>query len=106
MKLAETNYDNKETGCCARLDEARWDNQEFVWKEKPFVKDHIREFLHVPLNFGSVMVRDHAAVEGALAYAAEPLWLVDEDPPGVPTFTLPPTASCQICRWNICRALL
>lgn len=81
MKLAETNYDNKETGCCASLDEARWESQEFVWKDKPFVKDHIREFLHVPLNFGSVMARDQAAIEQAQAYAQEPLWLVDEVSP-------------------------
>ncbi|MFZ4478745.1 MAG: hydrolase [Rhodoferax sp.] len=78
MKLAETKYDNKETGCCARLDEARWDGQEFDWKDKPFVKDHIREFLLVPLNFGAVMTRDQAAIEEAQAYAPEPLWLVDE----------------------------
>jgi len=81
MKLAETQYSNQETGCCARLDEARWDKQEFVWKDKPFVKDHIREFLHVPLNFGSVMARDHAALQQAQAYAEEPLWLVDEVSP-------------------------
>jgi hypothetical protein len=81
MKLAETNYDNKETGCCARLDEARWEGQEFVWMDKPFVKDHIWEFLHVPLNFGSVMAREHAALAQAQAYAPEPLWLVDEVSP-------------------------
>lgn len=81
MKMADTTYDNRETGCCARLDEARWDNQAFTWKDKPFVKDHIREFLHMPLNFGSVMVRDHAAIERAQAYAQEPLWLVDEVSP-------------------------
>lgn len=81
MKLSETNYDNRETGCCARLDETRWDNQEFVWKDKPFVKDHIREFLHIPLNFGSVMARDLATLEQAQAYAAEPFWLVDEVSP-------------------------
>jgi hypothetical protein len=81
MKLAETKYDNAETGCCARLDETRWENQEFVWKEKPFAKDHIREFLHMPLNFGSVMARDHNAIEQAQAYAVEPLWLVDEVSP-------------------------
>lgn len=81
MKLADTNYDNKETGCCARLDEKRWDNQELTWKDKPFAKDHIREFLHIPLNFGSVMARDHAAIEKAEGYAAEPLWLVEEVSP-------------------------
>ena len=81
MKLAETNYDNKETACCARLDEARWEGQAFEWKDKPFIKDHIWEFLHVPLNFGSVMARDHAAIEQAQAWAPEPLWLVDEVSP-------------------------
>ena len=81
MKLAETNYDNRETGCCARLDESVWDQKEFVWNDKPFVKDHIREFLHFPLNFGSVMARDHAALEQAQAYAPDPLVLVDEVSP-------------------------
>ena len=81
MRLAETNYDNRETGCCAKLDVARWDQREFIWNDKPFVKDHIREFMHVPLNFGSVMARDHAAVEAAQAYAPEPFWLVDEVSP-------------------------
>lgn len=81
MKLAETKYDNKETGCCARLDEARWEGQSFEWKDKPFIKDHIWELLHVPLNFGSVMARDHAAIEQAQAWAPEPLWLVDEVSP-------------------------
>lgn len=81
MKLAETKYDNSETGCCAKLDEARWEGQEFVWKDKPFVKDHIWEFLHVPLNFGSVMARDQAVIEQAQAYAQEPLWLFDEVSP-------------------------
>jgi len=52
-----------------------------VWEEKPFVKDHIREFFHIPLNFGSVMARDQAAIEQAQAYAAEPVWLVDEVSP-------------------------
>lgn len=42
MKLAETTYDNAETGCCARLDEAKWDDREFEWKDKLFLKDHIR----------------------------------------------------------------
>jgi len=81
MKLAETNYDNAETGCCARLDVARWDEKEVVWEEKPFLRDHIREFLHVPLNYGSVIARDTAAIEEAEAYPEDPLWLTDEVSP-------------------------
>ena len=81
MKLAETNYDNSETGCCARLDRAAWDRREFVWEDKPFLKDHIHEFLHVPLNFGSVITRDNKMIEDASAYPEIPLWLTDEVSP-------------------------
>lgn len=81
MKLADTNYDNSETGCCARLDRELWDGRELIWENKPFLKDHIRAFLHIPLNFGSVISRDHEAVEGAAAYPEQPLWITDEVSP-------------------------
>ena len=81
MRLAETRYDNRETGCCARLDVTRWDGARHDWQSKPFVKDHIHAFLHVPLNFGSVMAREHELVESAAAYPDEPPWLVDEVSP-------------------------
>jgi hypothetical protein len=78
MKLAETAYHNAETGCCARLDVAKWDEREFVWTNKLFLKDHIRAVLHVPLNTGAVMSRDHQAIEEEAAYPSDPLWLSDE----------------------------
>ena len=81
MRLAETNYDNSETGCCARLDEGRWDNRELTWNERPFLKDHIRAFLRIPLNFGSVVSRVHKAIEDAEAYPVDPIWLTDEVSP-------------------------
>ncbi len=81
MKLAQTAYDNSETGCCARLDAAKWDDQVFEWKDKPFLKDHIRALLHIPLNFGSVISKDNAAIEQAEAYPEQPIWLTDEVSP-------------------------
>lgn len=81
MKLAETHYDNAETGCCARLDEKQWEGRELEWKNKPFLKDHILEFMHMPLNFGAVLARAHAAVEKAEAYTDPPLWITDEVSP-------------------------
>lgn len=39
MRLAEANYNNSETGCCARLDRAHGDEPEFVWEEKPCVPE-------------------------------------------------------------------
>jgi hypothetical protein len=81
MKLSETRYDDSETGCCARVDRTEWNEKAFEWKDKLFLKDHIREFLHVPLNYGSVISRDLAAIEKAEAYPEHPLWLTDEVSP-------------------------
>lgn len=81
MKLAETNYDNAETGCCARLDAAQWDGKEVVWRDKLFLKDHIRAVFHMPINMGAVMGRDQKAIEDAAAYPEDPLWLSDEVSP-------------------------
>lgn len=81
MKLAQTRYDNKETGCCARLDVDQWNEREFVWNDKLFLKDHIRALWHVPVNFASVMGRDQQAIEDAAAYPEDPLWLSDEVSP-------------------------
>ncbi len=81
MKLAETRYDNSETGCCAPLDTGRWDEQEVIWDGKPFLRDHIHEFLHIPLNFGSVITRDNEAIEAAEAYPLDPLWITEDVSP-------------------------
>ncbi len=102
MKLAETKYDNRVTGCCADVDPAEWDGRTLTWTDQRFVKDTIRAFFHVPLNFGAVVTRTHAAIEKAEAYPERPLWLsdevspwrsdlylqVDRDVPGAETVTL------------------
>lgn len=81
MKLSETNYDNAETDCCAKLDTERWDEHEFTWENKRFLKDHVRSVFHIPVNFSAVMTRDHTAIEAAEGYPSEPLWLTDEVSP-------------------------
>lgn len=81
MKLQDTHFDNAETGCCAKLDRALWDSRELEWNNKLFLRDHIRSFLHIPLNFGSVISRDNAAIEEAEAYPLHPVWLTDEVSP-------------------------
>lgn len=81
MKLADTNYDNAKTGCCAPVDPAMWDEKDITWHDKLFLKDHIRSVLHVPVNMGAVMSRDQLAIENAAAYPADPLWLSDDVSP-------------------------
>lgn len=68
----------KDTGCCKPFEPKKWDGKTVVWKDKLFVADHVRSFLHIPLNFGSVMKRDMDAIFKANAQADEPLCLSDE----------------------------
>ena len=68
-----------ETGCCPRFDPAPWDNKIITWKNKPFIKDHIRSFFHVPLNIGSVMKRACRVVDSAGAADPDFMGLFDEN---------------------------
>lgn len=66
-----------ETGCCKRFDPIPWDEKEIIWKEKLFLKDHVRSFLHIPLNFGQVMTKNMKLIEEASAQG-EQIMLSDE----------------------------
>jgi hypothetical protein len=72
-------YEQAETGCCPRFEPGPWQDQEITFQDKLFVKDRVRSFLHIPLNFGAVMVRNMARIQAAGAVAAEPLLLSDEN---------------------------
>lgn len=75
----ETLYENTETGCCPRFDPAPWDGKEVTFDNRLFVKDRVRSFLHIPLNFGKVMVRNMERIQAAHALAETPLMLSDEN---------------------------
>ncbi|MFQ6127014.1 MAG: hydrolase [Candidatus Heimdallarchaeota archaeon] len=74
-------YEQSETGCCPKFNPEPWDEKEITLKDKLFVKDHVRSFLHIPLNFGKVMVRNMEKIKKADALASEPLLLSDESSP-------------------------
>ncbi|MCE5185719.1 MAG: hypothetical protein LLF76_06295 [Planctomycetaceae bacterium] len=61
-----------ETGCCARFNPERWDEKEVVWDNKLFVKDRVRCFFYMPLNFSKVIVRQLEKIDKADAYTPEP----------------------------------
>jgi hypothetical protein len=65
--------------CCPRFDPEPWDEKEITWQDRKFVKDRVRSFLHVPLNFGSVMKRNVALIEAADAKSEEVIVLSDEN---------------------------
>jgi hypothetical protein len=73
-KLEET----AETGCCPKFNPEPWQEKEVTFKDKLFLKDSVRSILHIPINFGSVMVRNMDKITKADALSPEPLVLSDE----------------------------
>ena len=71
-------YEESETGCCPRFDPGPWDEKEITLQDKLCIKDHVRSFLHIPLNFEKVMVKNMARIEEADALAPQPFMLSDE----------------------------
>jgi hydrolase family protein len=70
---------NSETGCCPRFDPAPWDEAEHVWQEKKFIKDNICAFLHIPIGFGKVVVRNMEKIQSSNAATEQPpIFLCDE----------------------------
>jgi hypothetical protein len=68
----------KSTGCCEPFDPKPWQDKEIAWKDKIFVKDHVVNFLHIPLNFGQKVVKNMKLIETANAKAQYQLMLTDE----------------------------
>lgn len=58
-----------ETGCCPLFDPELWQDKKFVWKDKPFVKGTMLQFLHMPLpgSFGKVVGQLWKKIEDANA---------------------------------------
>ncbi|KAB2940628.1 MAG: hypothetical protein MPEBLZ_01358 [Candidatus Methanoperedens nitroreducens] len=71
-------YEQSETGCCPRFDPGPWEDKEIKFQDKLFLKDHVRSFLHIPLNFDRIMVKNMEKIEAAGALTPEPLMLSDE----------------------------
>ena len=71
-------YEESETGCCPRFNPEPWDEKEITFQDKLFVKDHVRSFFHIPLNFSKVMVRNMERIKDAEALVPLPVMLSDE----------------------------
>ena len=52
----------KDTGCCPPFDAAAWQNKTITWKNKLFIRDRVKTFFYMPLNFTRVMTRMFNAV--------------------------------------------
>lgn len=76
----EKLYDS-ETGCCQRFDPAPWDGKEVNFEGVLFIKDKVKNFMHIPLNFGKVMVKNVERIQKAGAVPEKSLMLSDECSP-------------------------
>jgi len=65
--LPKLSTDTSETGCCPRFDPLPWNEQQYVFADKLFLKETTWCFLHIPLNMGSMMRRVLSAIESANA---------------------------------------
>jgi hypothetical protein len=88
---------HNETACCPRFDPKPWENQEFHFEDKPFVRVHTLSLFHVPLNMGSVFTKTFEAIKRAhanddefvvlshdeSAWSGEHLFAVKGEVPGV-----------------------
>ncbi len=70
-------YDQQE--CCPRFDPRPWDETEFTWNNRRFVKDRVVSFLHILLNFGAVMKRNVGLIHDAGAFPGPVVTLTDEN---------------------------
>lgn len=77
--MAKSKEKVKSTGCCERFNPKLWDKKTIVLKDRLFVKARVTSFMHIPLNYGSVMKKVMDKVFAAKAQAKTPLMLSDEN---------------------------
>lgn len=65
--------------CCPAEYPEAWDHREVVWKDKLFVKGRVRSFLHIPLNFKGVFLKNLRRIEAAGAMPEELLIVSDDN---------------------------
>ncbi len=63
--------------CCPKFDPKPWDEKEFEWKDKKFIKGKVRTFLYMPIGFGKAMTKLVNLVESAEATIPDNLCLSD-----------------------------
>lgn len=63
--------------CCPEFDPTLWDEKEFEWKDKKFIKDKVFTLFYMPMNFGTVVKRMMNKIEKAGAKAIDWMGLSD-----------------------------
>lgn len=66
-----------ETECCPKFDPTPWDGKTHNWENKKFIKDKVFSFFYIPLNFGCIIKKLIAKMQGAEAKSPDWLCLAD-----------------------------
>ena len=72
-----TAQSKPDSTCCPEFNPAPWDDKTLVWENKKFIKDSVRTFFFMPVNFSRVMKRLDEKV--SKAGAQMPDWLCLSD---------------------------
>ncbi len=67
-----------ETGCCPRFHPETLHEKEISWVDKPFVREHVHNLFHVPLDMGHKVTHAMRLIEASHATAAQGLMLTEE----------------------------
>lgn len=67
----------KKEECCPKFDPTLWDDKNFEWDEKKFIKDKVFSLFYMPINFGQVVKRMMAKIEKAGGSAQDWMGLSD-----------------------------
>jgi hypothetical protein len=63
--------------CCPEFDPIPWDNKNFEWNDKIFVKSSVCTLFYMPMNFGSVMKKMDKVITASGADWSEGICLSD-----------------------------
>jgi hypothetical protein len=66
-----------EEECCPEFNPAPWDGKIVEWENRRFIRDQLRTFFFIPLNFAKVIIRMNERVEKAGAAIPDRLFLSD-----------------------------
>jgi hypothetical protein len=67
----------EEQECCPRFNPEPWEDKIIEWENKKFIREKVRTFFFMPLNFGSVMKKVFTQVTAAGASFQDNLGLSD-----------------------------
>ena len=76
----ETQAESKPE-CCPEFNPIPWDNQNFEWKNRRFIREKVFTLFYMPMNFGKVMKRFNTKLTAADATMPDYLCLSDHTSP-------------------------